>query len=99
MKLEDAIISQAQEAIGFRVNVLEASTEYSIIGNDLDDKILLWNEGARWLYGSRRGGRPGELLDSAFRRGRRPKLAQSANGEGQKSPLVEKRKYEPKQIF
>jgi PAS domain S-box-containing protein len=30
---------------------LESSTEYSIIGKDLDGKILLWNEGARRLYG------------------------------------------------
>ena len=32
-------------------NILESSTEYSIIGKDLDGKILLWNEGARRLYG------------------------------------------------
>ena len=27
----------------FMANVLESSTEYSIIGKDLDGKILLWN--------------------------------------------------------
>jgi len=27
----------------FMANVLEASTEYSIVGKDLDGKILLWN--------------------------------------------------------
>jgi PAS domain S-box-containing protein len=32
-------------------SVLEASTEYSIIGLDLEGNILLWNEGARRLYG------------------------------------------------
>jgi len=32
-------------------SVLEASTEYSIIGIDLEGTILLWNEGARRLYG------------------------------------------------
>src|SRR5205085_377343 len=32
-------------------NVLESSTEYSIIGADPDGKILVWNEGARRLYG------------------------------------------------
>ncbi|MBI3853104.1 MAG: PAS domain S-box protein [Verrucomicrobia bacterium] len=36
---------------GFLQNILESSTEYSIIGKDLDGKILLWNEGARRLYG------------------------------------------------
>src|SRR5207248_10276074 len=30
---------------------LESSTEYSVIGKDLDGKILLWNEGARRMYG------------------------------------------------
>jgi PAS domain S-box-containing protein len=32
-------------------SVLEASTEYSIIGTDMDGAILLWNSGARRLYG------------------------------------------------
>ena len=31
--------------------VLESSTEYSIIGKDLNGNILLWNEGARRMYG------------------------------------------------
>src|SRR5438046_5650971 len=35
----------------FMANVLESSTEYSLIGKDLDGTILLWNEGARRLYG------------------------------------------------
>src|SRR5689334_3825996 len=35
----------------FLQNILESSTEYSIIGKDLEGKILLWNEGARRLYG------------------------------------------------
>jgi PAS domain S-box-containing protein len=39
------------EAADFIANVLEASTEYSIIVMDLDGKILLWNEGARRIYG------------------------------------------------
>jgi protein-histidine pros-kinase len=32
-------------------SLLEASTEYSIIGKDLDGKIVAWNEGARRIYG------------------------------------------------
>src|SRR6185503_6017707 len=48
---DSTIISEAQEAMDFMANVLEASTEYSIIGEDLDGRILLWNEGARRMYG------------------------------------------------
>src|SRR5258708_5343584 len=32
-------------------NVLESSTEYSIIAADLDGTIVLWNEGGRQIYG------------------------------------------------
>jgi PAS domain S-box-containing protein len=46
-----AIVSTAQDAVDFIANMLESSTEYSIIGKDLDGRILLWNEGARRLYG------------------------------------------------
>jgi PAS domain S-box-containing protein len=38
-------------AAGLVESVLQASTEYSIIGKDLDGKILLWNEGAHRIYG------------------------------------------------
>src|SRR5436309_1654217 len=51
-KLFDSqIVGNAQEAVDFIGNILESSTEYSIIGKDLEGKILLWNEGARRLYG------------------------------------------------
>jgi len=40
-----------QEAMDFMATVLESSTEYSVIGKDLEGKILLWNEGAGRLYG------------------------------------------------
>ncbi len=39
------------EATAFLNNVLESSTEYSIIAMDLDGKVLNWNEGARRNYG------------------------------------------------
>jgi PAS domain S-box-containing protein len=39
------------DAIDFVETILEASTEYSIIGKGLDGTLLLWNEGARRLYG------------------------------------------------
>jgi len=52
-KLFDASVigGDFQTAVDFITNVMESSTEYSIIGKDLDGKILLWNEGARRLYG------------------------------------------------
>jgi len=39
------------ETTSFLNNVLESSTEYSIIAKDLDGMILAWNEGARRNYG------------------------------------------------
>lgn len=35
----------------FLQHILDSSTEYSVIGKDLEGKIVLWNEGARRLYG------------------------------------------------
>jgi PAS domain S-box-containing protein len=48
---DSTIIGGAEQALDFIGNILESSTEYSVIGKDLDGKILLWNEGARRLYG------------------------------------------------
>ena len=48
---DNNIVGTADQALDFIGNVLESSTEYSIIGKDLDGTILLWNEGARLLYG------------------------------------------------
>jgi PAS domain S-box-containing protein len=49
--LDGILHSSADEIIRFMRNILDSSTEYSIIGNDLDGNILLWNEGARRIYG------------------------------------------------
>ncbi|HKV56442.1 MAG TPA: PAS domain S-box protein [Candidatus Binataceae bacterium] len=52
--LEEQIRKQNRElteATAFLNNVLESSTEYSIIAMDLDGRILAWNEGARRNYG------------------------------------------------
>lgn len=35
----------------FLGSVIQSSTEYSIIAKDLDGRVVLWNEGARRLYG------------------------------------------------
>ncbi|MBI4333495.1 MAG: PAS domain S-box protein [Chloroflexi bacterium] len=45
------VVGTAQEAVDFITNILESSTEYSVIGKDLQGKIVLWNEGARLIYG------------------------------------------------
>ena len=39
------------ETKNFLDNILQSSTKYSIIGKDLNHKILSWNEGARRNYG------------------------------------------------
>lgn len=49
--LDPSILADSGEATDFITNILQASTEYSIIGKSLDGDILLWNEGARRLYG------------------------------------------------
>jgi protein-histidine pros-kinase len=46
-----SLFADPQDAIDFITAVLQASTEYSMIGSDLDGTIILWNEGARRLYG------------------------------------------------
>ncbi|MDQ1521030.1 MAG: hypothetical protein QOI55_2103, partial [Actinomycetota bacterium] len=48
---DNSVIRDAQTAVDFIGTILESSTEYSIIGTDLEGTILLWNEGARRLYG------------------------------------------------
>jgi PAS domain S-box-containing protein len=48
---DSSIVGTGQEAVDFIANILESSTEYSVIAKDLTGKILLWNEGARRLYG------------------------------------------------
>jgi PAS domain-containing protein len=47
---DSSIIGTPQEAVEFITNILESSTEYSVIAKDLTGKIVLWNEGARRLY-------------------------------------------------
>jgi PAS domain S-box-containing protein len=49
--LDPALFADSRAIATFLGNVLDASTEYSIIGEDLDGKIELWNEGARRNYG------------------------------------------------
>jgi PAS domain S-box-containing protein len=44
-------LGSAEEIVEFVANVLEASTEYSIIATDAEGLIMLWNRGAQRLYG------------------------------------------------
>jgi PAS domain S-box-containing protein len=44
-------VANGSETETLIASVLQASTHYSIIATDLDGTILLWNEGARRLYG------------------------------------------------
>ena len=48
---DSSIASTPEQALDFISNMLASSTEYSIIGKDLDGRIVLWNEGARRIYG------------------------------------------------
>src|ERR1700682_231467 len=45
------LLSEPDEIVGFFENILQASTQYAIIGVAPDGTIQLWNEGARLLYG------------------------------------------------
>ena len=58
---DNSIVGDAQEAVDFITNILESSTEYSLIAKDLEGTILLWNEGARRLYGYE----PNEVIGKA----------------------------------
>lgn len=49
------------ERTAFLSSILESSTEYSIVAEDLDSTVRAWNEGARSLYGYE----PGEVIGKA----------------------------------
>lgn len=46
-----ALERKVSESRDFLQKVLESSTEYGIIAEDLERRIVLWNEGARLTYG------------------------------------------------
>ena len=45
------VMREFAETKNFLDNILQSSTKYSIIGKDLNHRILSWNEGARRNYG------------------------------------------------
>ncbi|HEV2036583.1 MAG TPA: PAS domain S-box protein [Candidatus Dormibacteraeota bacterium] len=59
--VDPGLFGDPQAAANFIRSVLEASTEYSIMSQDLDGNIQLWNEGARRLYGYE----PGDVIGKA----------------------------------
>src|SRR5260221_7765387 len=49
--MDRSLLVEPGDAAEFVSNILQASTEYSIIGKNLRGDILLWNDGAHRLYG------------------------------------------------
>jgi PAS domain S-box-containing protein len=49
--LDRSAFASNKDVAEFAVAILDAATEYSMIGADLDGTITLWNEGASRLYG------------------------------------------------
>jgi PAS domain S-box-containing protein len=47
--------TSADDLLEFLITLLQASTHYSIVGLGIDGRIVLWNEGARQLYGYESG--------------------------------------------
>lgn len=48
---DNSVIKDKKTTEDLLFNILESSTEFSIIAEDLNGLILLWNEGAGLLYG------------------------------------------------
>jgi PAS domain S-box-containing protein len=58
---DSSVLSTTQQAVDFIADILASSTEHSVIAMELEGKILVWNEGARRLYGYE----PGEIVGRA----------------------------------
>ena len=91
------VFRNAEDAVTFIETVLEASTEYSIIGLDLEGSIVLWNLGARRLYGYDADeviGRSCAMLhtDAAIRDGIVDKILACAIRDGKWEGTVERRR-------
>jgi PAS domain S-box-containing protein len=99
-----SIVGTASEAVDFITNILESSTEYSVIAKDLEGKILLWNEGARRLYGYE----PDEVVGKAnssilhveedVRAGRPQQILQAALGQGKWEGTISRKRKNGEQF-
>lgn len=86
---DSTMLGDAAGALDFITNVLEASTEYSIIGKSIDGTILLWNEGAHRMYGydaAEVAGKANSEILHPRRRGARA-AAQDAGRGAEERPL------------
>ncbi|HVJ20791.1 MAG TPA: PAS domain S-box protein, partial [Polyangiaceae bacterium] len=85
------------EARAFLENVLESSTEYSIIAKNLQRRILSWNQGAQRNYGYQTSeviGRLSDMLhvEDEVRSGAVAKLYEQALAEGHATGLLRRRR-------
>jgi PAS domain S-box-containing protein len=90
-------LESREQLVGFLGSVLEASTEYSMIAIDRDGRIVLWNEGARRLYGYERGeiiGQPHTVLhiEEDVRAGLPEQISQHILDHGKFEGTVERRR-------
>lgn len=93
----ERVNEEVVEAREFLENVLESSTEYSIIAKDLERRILGWNAGARRNYGYTPQeiiGRSSDVLHTAdeVRRGAVAALHRQALEEGKATGLFHRRR-------
>jgi PAS domain S-box-containing protein len=87
--------SSAEEAVVVLANVLASSTECSIIATDTEGVIVLWNEGARRLYGYEPAeiiGKPKSVLHTAedVEAGLPEAMMQGALGDGKWAGIVQR---------
>jgi protein-histidine pros-kinase len=95
--LDIGAFKSAEEAVDFIETVLEASTEYSIIATDLEGKIVLWNRGARQLYGYESAeiiGQPKEILHTKedVEAGMPQQILEAAHATGKWEGTVQRRR-------
>jgi PAS domain S-box-containing protein len=98
--VQDELRRTNEELVGareFLENVLESSTQYSIIAKDLDRRIMSWNEGAARIYGydaSEVLGQSSDMLHAPeeVRSGSVAELHQHAHAQGHATGLFRRRR-------
>jgi protein-histidine pros-kinase len=95
--LGNGTFGSAEDVVDFIETVLEASTEYSIIGTDLEGKIVLWNLGSCRLYGYESSeiiGRPKTILHTTedVEAGLPERIMEAARGTGKWEGTIERRR-------
>jgi PAS domain S-box-containing protein len=101
---DGAIAATNEEALALIHSVLEASTEYAIVATDMDRIVVLWNEGARRLYGYESVEAVGKLniseiyLSEDIANGRMREMFDGALRDGRWSGPVRKRRKNDEQV-